>query len=55
MESKIILLSSFFLFNLWSNCGHEWKIIGEMLESSLKNKSGSHLLEEIFWPAGSKS
>ena len=34
--------------------GCEWKVIGEMLESSLKNKSQSHFLE-IFWPADSKS
>ena len=26
-----------------------------MLESSLKNKSGSHFLEEIFWPTNIKS
>ena len=26
-----------------------------MLETSIKNKSQSHFLEEIFWPADSKS
>ena len=38
-----------------SNRCHEWKIIGEMFESSSKNKSRSHLLEEIFRLADSKS
>ena len=33
----------------------EWKIIGEILESSIKNNSKSHFLEEIFRPADSKS
>ena len=33
----------------------EWKIIGEMLESSLENIPRSHFLEEIFRPADSKS
>ena len=33
----------------------EQKIIGEMIKSSLKNKSRSYFLEEIFWPADSKS
>ena len=35
-------------------CKCEWKIIDEMLESSLKNKSQSHLLEEIFQPPNSQ-
>ena len=40
---------------MYSNRGCEWKIIGGMLQSSLKNKSRSHFLEEIFRPADSKS
>ena len=52
---KLFCLPGLFLFNLWSYRGCEWKIIGEMLESSLKNKSRSHLLEEIFQPPDSKS
>ena len=35
--------------------GCELKIIGEMLGSSLKNKSRSHFLKEIFRAADSKS
>ena len=35
--------------------GYQWKIFGEMLESSLKNKLQSHFLEETFQLADSKS
>ena len=51
---KLFSLTGLFLPNLCSNRGFEWKIIGEMLESSLKNKSQNHLLEDIFQPPDSK-
>ena len=56
MESEITLLnrSFFFLPSLCSNRGCEWKITGEMLEFSLKNKSRSHLLEDMVRPPDSK-
>ena len=54
MESEIILFSRSFLSNLCSNRGCEWEIVAEMLESSSKNKSRSHLLEEMFWPPDSQ-
>ena len=38
-----------------SNRGCESKIVGEMLQSSLKNKSGSYFLEKNFQPADYKS
>ena len=38
-----------------STRGCEWKIIVKMFESSLKNKSQCHSLEEIFRPPDSKS
>ena len=41
--------------NVCSTQGSEWKTNDEILESSLKNKSWRHLLEEIFQPAESKS
>ena len=41
--------------SMCSTRGCEWKIIGEMLASSFKNKSRSHFLKEIFWPEYSKS
>ena len=45
----------FFSPNMCSTRYCEWKIIGEILESSIKNNSKSHFLEEIFRPADSKS
>ena len=55
MESDFFCLTGIFLPNLYSNRECEWKIIGEILESSLKNKSRSHLLKEIFRSPDSKS
>ena len=52
---NLFCLSGLFLANLCSNQGCEWKIIGEMLESSLKSKSQSYLLEKMFQPPDSKS
>ena len=40
--------------NVYSIRDCEWEIIGKY-ESSLKNKSQSHFLEEIFRPADSNS
>ena len=54
MESEIILFSRSFLPNLCSSRGCEWEIVAEMLGSSSKSKSRSHLLEEIFWPPDSQ-
>ena len=48
---KTVILSA----NLCSTRGYEWKVVGQMLESSLKNKLQSQLVEEMFWPADSKS
>ena len=52
---KLIYIKVIFSPNVCSTRGCEWKIIGEMLESSLKNKSRGHFLEERFRPADSKS
>ena len=52
---KTYLPGRFFLPNLCSNRVCEWKTIGEMLEPSLRSKSPSHLLEEIFRLPDSKS
>ena len=52
---KLFCKTVLFSPNVCSTQDYEWKIIEEMLESSLKNKSRSHFLEEIFRPADSKS
>ena len=54
-KEKLFCWTGLFLHNLCLTQSCESKIIGEMLESSLKNKSWSHLLEEIFQPPDSKS
>ena len=53
---KVKLISTTVLYspNVYSIRGCEWKIIGKY-ESSLKNKSQSHFLEEIFRPVDSNS
>ena len=56
VSRKVILfcLAGLFLPNLCSN-KLKHKLRGELLESSLKNKSWSYLLEEICWPPDGKS
>ena len=52
---KLFCITVIFSPKVSSTRGCGWKIIGEMLESSLKNKSRSNFLEQTFGPANNKS
>ena len=51
---KLFCLTGLFLPKLGSKQGCEWTIIGEIIESSLKSKSRSHL-SELYKPPNSKA
>ena len=52
---KLFCMTVLFSSSMCSTRVCEWKIIGEILEFSLKNKSRSHFLDEIFRPEYSGS